>query len=148
MNNNILLTQLFRLKKAILDAYLKLQAFVKATEKYRAKLTTWSDEKSPAYLSEMLLYWPQPQTIPELWYLLYNTETIMMQFWTPKPAILSSLDEVTNVIRVLRKPTVQMIPRSFIPIAKFNVHNNNAIDRLIGAATKIEDATNEFEPAT
>lgn len=79
---------------------------------------------------------------------MYNVETIILQLFTPKPLTHTCLDESTKRIRMYRKPTIQMEPRSFIPLPKYNVHNNNALDRLFGEATNPEDAKNEFERAT
>lgn len=130
-----------------MPAYVRIRVFVKATEKFRAKLTTWRDDSAPADFSGSI-YWPQPETVPEIWYLLYNVETILMQLFTPKPQIQTFLDESRKLIRMLRIPKVQMIPRSFLPVPQYNVHNNNALDHLFGTATGAEDAPNEFEQAT
>lgn len=135
----------YRLKDAIMPAYVRLRVFIKATEKYRAKLTTWSD--GPAIFNAPTVYWPQPKTVPEIWYLLYNTETIIMQLFTPKPPIHTLLDESTHLIRMMRSPTVLMIPRKFMPVPQYNIHNN-ALDRLFDAATKPRDTPSEFEQAT
>lgn len=131
-------------------AYVKLRVFSKATEKYRAKLTTWSDAANKARGSfvDSMLNWPQPETVPELWFLMYNVETIILQLFTPKPLTHTYLDDSTHQIRMYRKPTTQMEPRRFMPLPKHNIHNNNALDRLFGEATKPEDASNEFERAT
>lgn len=120
---------------------------MKALEKFRAKLTTWSDEY-PSIFNTTDLYWPQPETTPELWYLLFNTETIIMQLFTPKPPIHTSLDEETNSIRFLRVPDVQMTPRVFMPVPQYNIDNNNALDRLFNGPAESENAQNEFEQAT
>lgn len=131
-----------------MPAYVRLRVFIKATEKFRAKLTTWRDDRSPADFSRSSIYWPQPETVPEIWYLLYNTETIVMQLFTPKPPTQTFLDESTKAIRMLRVATVQMIPRSFIPVPQYNLHSNDALGRLFGTGTGPEDVPNEFEQAT
>lgn len=129
--------------------YVKVRVFIKALERYRAKLTCWCEENKPsADFCTSSVYWPQPEKIPEVWYLLYNIETIIMQLFTPKPQIHTFLNETTHLIQMMRAPTVQMIPRSFLPVPQYNIHNNNALDRLFGMATKAEDASNEFEQAT
>lgn len=71
-----------------------------------------------------------------------------MQLFTPKPPIQTFLDESTKSIRMLRVPTVQMIPRSFIPVPQYNINSNDALDRLFGTGTGPEDVPNEFEQAT
>lgn len=139
-------TSICRLKDAIMREYVKARVFSKFLERYRAKLTTTNDP--PSSYNVPLKYWPQPKTVPEVWYLLYNIETIMMQLFTPKPQTHTFWDESANLIRMLRAPTVQMIPRSFIPVPQYNIHNNTALDQMFGAITGTEDASNDFKQAT
>lgn len=126
--------------------YVKTRVFSKFLERYRAKLTTVNDP--PSSYKVPSIYWPQPKTVPEVWYLLYNIETIMMQLFTPKPQTHTFWDDSAHVIRMLRAPTVQMIPRNFLPVPQYNIHNNTALDQMFSAITGTEDASNEFEQAT
>lgn len=105
-------------------------------EKYRAKLTIWNSyqmEINPFHNQNPSEYefWPQPKKVPELWYLIFNLETIMLQLYTPKPAIVSHFDEDEKIIRMMHAPMVQMIPRGFIPMPKKEKSLNNENDFAI-----------------
>lgn len=101
-----------------MDTYEKFKPFVTATEKYRAKLLTWDTEtsKNIPYTSPFSYYWPEQNPLPESWYLVYNLETIMLQLFTPKPAILTFFDDETKKLHIFRKATVPFNPRGFIPL--------------------------------
>lgn len=68
-------------------------------------------------------YWPQPNAVPLIWYDCFNLDTIILQLFTPKLAILTQYDEKKYIIRMSRMPAVKMIPRGFIPYPNPNVPN-------------------------
>lgn len=116
---------------------------VGATERLRSKLLLWDPENSKTipYSASWSYYWPEPNPIPESWILLFNLETILMQLFTPKPAILTTFDDHDKKIHLRRRSVDRENPRGFIPLPSqqgkpesidhlFDIENNHDINKL------------------
>lgn len=118
---------------------------VGATERLRTKLLLWDPKTSKdiPYSAPWSTFWPESNPIPESWILLFNLETILLQLYTPKPAILTTFDDREKIIRVGRKPNGRENPRGFIPLPThesdgkhepmdhlFDIEHNHDINKL------------------
>lgn len=133
----------FSLKDEIVKQINKMQYAVLAMEKCREKMDNYRRNIVSTALSSIIptpfdiltivpkpnpFYWPQPKLIPRVWYKIYNVERIVMQLFTPKMPLLSYLDVKENVIRIKRKPEVDMVSGMLIPLPDKDKETNDVKD--------------------
>lgn len=122
----------------------KLVPAVRAAERLRSRMLMWDPQsrKNVLYSAPWSPYWPEAADMPRSLILLYNLETILLQLYTPKPAILTTFDEREKRIHLRRRPNEHEGPRGFIPLTN---SVSEPIDRLFDIENNHENPKFEQE---
>lgn len=89
-------------------------------ERYRAQMT---HTLNPSKETD-LVYYPQPEHVPMLWYDIHNLETIVQQLFTPKLRTRTYFDDNTHQLKMHRGFVMEPMPKRFLPLPKEYLADN------------------------